>query len=241
MKEPHRKGEATPFWPRVLPVVPRGSTAKRRQRYWRAGRLSSENMQTECRKECVDRIPIATKLLVPSFPPSFSGLQDQFASARLPAGCPIRPAGVAEVVQTSPFLFAYDRSGFHFSSFCILRTERFFHSEPLAPVYASDGVTRCERIGFIHIRESHYSVHHSPELWRGQTERYPCFNNHINLVNILSVPPRVLSLSWKKISSLHLDQWPKRRIVGVERLKGSNERHRLGMFFENKRWNSCRD
>jgi hypothetical protein len=30
------KGEATSFRPRVLPVIPRGVIAKRRQRYWRA-------------------------------------------------------------------------------------------------------------------------------------------------------------------------------------------------------------
>src|SRR5271168_525071 len=45
MKEPYGKGEATSFRPRVLPVTPRGAIAKRRQRNWRAGGLSSENMQ----------------------------------------------------------------------------------------------------------------------------------------------------------------------------------------------------
>src|SRR5882757_2268576 len=45
MKEPYGKGEATSFRPRVLPVAPRGVIAKRRQRYWRAGQLSSENLQ----------------------------------------------------------------------------------------------------------------------------------------------------------------------------------------------------
>jgi hypothetical protein len=42
MREAYRKGEATPFRPRVLPVISRGVIAKRRQRNWRAGHRAAK-------------------------------------------------------------------------------------------------------------------------------------------------------------------------------------------------------
>jgi hypothetical protein len=59
-----------------------------------------------------------------------------------------------------------------------------------------------------------------------QTERYPCFKDHIKLVNVPSVPPRVVIIegvaSFKKHPSFHSTDHHRRcGLLGHNQLAGS--------------------